>query len=119
MSANISVITMGTFMKKMLVFLSIFSALSVSAKTIEIKDAEEAIEIYGLLGAAQICEDSEKLTLEQQVEIAQIKSHYNYLRTKNGLPVSTEIMHEASSEKFGIKPYTDPTYRDCSSALQP
>lgn len=106
-------------MKNVLVFLFLFLALSVKAKTIEIKDAEEAIEIYALLGAAQICEDSKKLTLEQQVEVAQIKSHYNYLKTKNGLPTNTEIMHKASSEKFGIKPYTDPTYRDCTSALQP
>jgi len=86
------------------------------AATIEIKDGNDLVEKYALLGVAYRCEASKQLSTKERLEMSQIIQHYKNEIRKDGVRADFGIALGAASEKFGITSH--PYYTQCATALK-
>lgn len=109
----------GDFMKVGFLFLfTLFFSTVVSSKTIEVKDPKVSLEILALFGAASICSESKNMTLEQRMEMLEIKKYYMDIIISNNVKYNYNLSRDASSEMFGIARSSNANYKKCESALK-
>lgn len=103
----------------MRILLMCFLLMSFSAhsKSIHITEPKTPIALYGLLGVSLICRDSNRITLEQRIEIEEIIKHYNKIRVEEKLPFSLNTFYQAAYEKWKVRYSSNPDFRDCKRIL--
>ena len=88
--------------------------------TVEIKDPEGTIEAHALWGAATLCGRSAALTLEQRLEMKEIKDFYSNRAAQQNIDIEYSLAMDAAHETFGemFSEFTgNPSYQACANAL--
>ncbi|ENI4487348.1 hypothetical protein ABXZ88_003220 [Vibrio fluvialis] len=98
-------------------FLPLFATITIHAATIQVNDAESALDTYALLGAASICSDSKNIGFEERYEFAQIHDHYDAKRRESNLKPNIALERDLAKERYGIEWSTDPSLSLCKNAL--
>ena len=91
----------------------------VKSATVEVHEPKEAIEALALEAIAKMCRDSEKLTLEQRLEMSALEKHYRSARYALGVEYDLDLVKLATKQYLKDNP-TDikSLYVGCSFYLK-